>query len=148
MVDEKPAGDEMYCSSCGEIIKEEAEICPECGVRKTSSKSVSSRDSADFQTSVSETWWYGVAAGTLIWTVFVAAAFVMPETWEPGSGVSLGILAAWFITPISVYFDTEYVRANSNWNPNIALWVILTIIWIANIPAGIAYLIRRNQSVK
>ena len=24
----------MYCSSCGEIIKEEAEICPECGVRQ------------------------------------------------------------------------------------------------------------------
>jgi hypothetical protein len=25
---------EVYCSSCGEIIKEEAEICPECGVRQ------------------------------------------------------------------------------------------------------------------
>jgi TM2 domain-containing membrane protein YozV len=25
--------DEMFCSSCGEIIKKEAEICPKCGVR-------------------------------------------------------------------------------------------------------------------
>jgi TM2 domain-containing membrane protein YozV len=25
--------DEMFCSSCGAIIKKEAEICPKCGVR-------------------------------------------------------------------------------------------------------------------
>jgi TM2 domain-containing membrane protein YozV len=29
----KKGADEVYCSSCGEIIKEKAEICPECGVR-------------------------------------------------------------------------------------------------------------------
>lgn len=29
----KPDHDEQYCSSCGEIIKKEAEICPHCGVR-------------------------------------------------------------------------------------------------------------------
>lgn len=28
------SSDEVYCTSCGEIIKEEAEICPECGVRQ------------------------------------------------------------------------------------------------------------------
>lgn len=28
-----PGPDERYCSSCGEVIKREAEICPECGVR-------------------------------------------------------------------------------------------------------------------
>ena len=26
--------DEKYCSTCGEIIKQQAEICPECGVRQ------------------------------------------------------------------------------------------------------------------
>jgi len=26
--------DEVYCTSCGEIIKSEAEICPKCGVRQ------------------------------------------------------------------------------------------------------------------
>lgn len=31
-----PGADEQYCSSCGEIIKKEAEICPECGVRQSS----------------------------------------------------------------------------------------------------------------
>ncbi|MEX0762386.1 MAG: hypothetical protein WD208_12760 [Dehalococcoidia bacterium] len=28
-----PAVDEMYCSSCGRIIKRRAEICVHCGVR-------------------------------------------------------------------------------------------------------------------
>lgn len=28
------AADEVYCSSCGAIIKKEAEICPKCGVRQ------------------------------------------------------------------------------------------------------------------
>lgn len=29
-----PSADEQYCSSCGNVIKSEAEICPECGVRQ------------------------------------------------------------------------------------------------------------------
>lgn len=28
------AVDEIFCSSCGAIIKKEAEICPKCGVRQ------------------------------------------------------------------------------------------------------------------
>lgn len=32
--------DEMFCSSCGAIIKQEAEICPECGVRQKSNSEV------------------------------------------------------------------------------------------------------------
>jgi predicted amidophosphoribosyltransferase len=26
--------DEVFCSSCGAVIKKEAEICPKCGVRQ------------------------------------------------------------------------------------------------------------------
>lgn len=33
MPKEIPKTDEYYCSSCGEIIKKEAEICPKCGIR-------------------------------------------------------------------------------------------------------------------
>lgn len=29
------AADEQYCSSCGETIKKEAEICPKCGVKQS-----------------------------------------------------------------------------------------------------------------
>jgi RNA polymerase subunit RPABC4/transcription elongation factor Spt4 len=27
--------DEVYCRSCGVVIKKEIEICPKCGVRQT-----------------------------------------------------------------------------------------------------------------
>lgn len=33
------AADEAFCSSCGAIIKKEAEICPKCGVRQKAVKS-------------------------------------------------------------------------------------------------------------
>lgn len=32
--DHGPGPDEAYCSSCGAIVKREAEICPDCGVRR------------------------------------------------------------------------------------------------------------------
>lgn len=34
------AYDEKFCGSCGEVIKQAAEICPKCGVRQTQSPSV------------------------------------------------------------------------------------------------------------
>lgn len=39
MPDREKKLDEMFCSSCGEIIKKEAEICPKCGVRQNASPS-------------------------------------------------------------------------------------------------------------
>jgi TM2 domain-containing membrane protein YozV len=41
-----PGPDEQYCSSCGEIIKKEAEICPHCGVRQKPAVPSSSKDRA------------------------------------------------------------------------------------------------------
>ena len=32
--DRQKQADESFCSSCGAIIKKEAEICPKCGVRQ------------------------------------------------------------------------------------------------------------------
>ena len=31
--DRSPGAGEMYCRSCGDVVKREAEICPHCGVR-------------------------------------------------------------------------------------------------------------------
>ena len=41
---EEKKSDESYCSSCGKIIKKEAEICPKCGVRQKSHHSPSSEE--------------------------------------------------------------------------------------------------------
>lgn len=34
MSDGELKADEAYCSSCGKVIKQQAEICPECGVNQ------------------------------------------------------------------------------------------------------------------
>lgn len=36
---EQPGPDEQFCTSCGSVIKKEAEICPDCGVRQQSAAS-------------------------------------------------------------------------------------------------------------
>jgi TM2 domain-containing membrane protein YozV len=45
MIDaQEKAADEAFCTSCGAIIKKDAEICPKCGVRqKKQSSEVSSK---------------------------------------------------------------------------------------------------------
>jgi predicted RNA-binding Zn-ribbon protein involved in translation (DUF1610 family) len=43
------SADEVFCESCGEIIKKQAEICPNCGVRnsRTSRNQTGSSSSSD-----------------------------------------------------------------------------------------------------
>lgn len=44
---ESPGSDEQYCRSCGAIINEDAELCPECGVRNaTDGTSGTGRDAS------------------------------------------------------------------------------------------------------
>lgn len=35
----QPGADEQFCSSCGSVIKKDAEVCPECGVRQQQASS-------------------------------------------------------------------------------------------------------------
>lgn len=44
-----PAHDEVFCTSCGETIKEEAEICPECGTPQQSEANNGSIDLPDMR---------------------------------------------------------------------------------------------------
>lgn len=46
MSTEQPGADEQFCSSCGAVIKKEAEMCPECGVRVGGSSSDKDRTTA------------------------------------------------------------------------------------------------------
>jgi len=39
--------DEMFCSSCGAVIKKEAEICPKCGVRQRKPTWVSTANASE-----------------------------------------------------------------------------------------------------
>lgn len=50
MSEAQPGADEQYCSSCGEIIKMEAEMCPECGVRQAEPETTSGGSTKDKNT--------------------------------------------------------------------------------------------------
>lgn len=148
------AADEIFCRSCGEPIKKKAEICPHCGVRNERAISPSSpgtgssapsttHDPSLYETTVSDTWWYGVAGGTTLWVlVFVLAG-------APGDGLgAFGgflVLVAWIGLPVAAYFDMQYVRANGEWNPNTVLWLVALSVWLVNIVAGAVYLYRRHE---
>lgn len=40
----EPGADEQFCTSCGTVIKKEAEVCPECGVRQQDAASGADKD--------------------------------------------------------------------------------------------------------
>ena len=149
MATKEKAADEIYCRSCGEPIKKEAEICPNCGVRneKASAKSSSTttptgHDPDQFTTTVSDTWWYGIVAGTVGWILVLGLSSTVPNM---GAVAGFLVLIVWIGLPVSAYFDMQYVRANAEWNPSTALWVILLAIWLVNIIAGGVYLYRRHE---
>ncbi|WP_135604109.1 zinc ribbon domain-containing protein [Methanococcoides sp. NM1] len=144
------ASDEIFCRSCGEIIKKEAEICPHCGVRNkpVKDKSPKRHDPSQYQTSVSNNWYYGVIVSAILWVVLL---FLLPE--EPGESsldilLALLMLIAWFGLPLSLYYDIQYVRGNNEkWNPDTALWVIGGFIWLVNLIVVLVYILRRKESM-
>lgn len=152
MAQEK-AQDEIFCRSCGEPIKKKAEICPECGVRNeagepssggtTASTPPGKHEPSQYSTTVSDTWWYGVAGGTALWLLVFALTGVAGNSLGAFGGFLA--LVAWAGLPIAAYFDMQYIRANGEWNPNTVLWVIALSVWIVNIVAGAVYLYRRHE---
>lgn len=150
----KKGADEIFCRTCGEPIKKEAEICPHCGVRnekaggsssqKTSPSTPSTvHDPSQYETTVSDTWWYGVAGGTAVWILI----FILAGAGGDSAGAFIGFLAlvAWIGLPVAAYFDMQYIRANGEWNPNTIIWMILLAVWLVNIVAGAVYLYRRHE---
>lgn len=99
----------------------------------------STHDPSEHTTTVSSSWHYGIAASTGLWII----AFSLAGVVETVSGL-FGLLA-WIIMPVSVYFDSQWVRATTQWNPSLPIWIILSIIPLINVIAGIVYLIRRNN---
>lgn len=142
--------DEVFCRSCGETIKKEAEVCPHCGVRNKEANSSSGRASASstthdpsqYETSVSDTWWYGVAGGVGLWVLAILASGIGGPLDTLGGFLAL---AAWIGMPVAAYFDMQYIRANGRWNPNTVVWVVLLLVWFINIVAGVVYLYRRHE---
>lgn len=156
--------DEVFCRSCGEPIKRAAELCPNCGVRNHAAASATSHgstsdaaggsnanasrphDPAEYETTVSDAWYVGVVAG--IGLSLVGFAIFSGEPTGPIEDVGgFSFLGGWFLLPLAVYYDTKYVRANSRWNPDTGVWVVLALVWFVNVVAAAVYLYRRHEAL-
>lgn len=146
--------DEIFCRFCGEPIKREAELCPHCGVKNEKGSASSSRDAtasvlpathdpSKYETTVSDSWWYGIAGGTTLWTLIFVYTDPLGNTL--GAFGAFLTLVAWVGLPLSAYYDMQYVRANGKWNPDTAFWVTALAIWVVNIIMGAVYLYRRHK---
>lgn len=105
---ESPAADEIYCRSCGEVIKQHAEICPECGVRNaayqpaaggtstqsrggTAATGTTSNTTAAQQQDTSESepsgrWVTGVKLGAFLWFLVAAILAITLFAFRGGFG--------------------------------------------------------------
>lgn len=153
MVGREKAADEVFCRSCGEPIKQQAELCPYCGVRNaayrppgqggsTHEDSSTSHDPSQYETNVSDNWWQGVVGSVVLWIVALVLTGTTGDV--PSSVGGFLVFVAWAGLPLSAYFDMQYVRANSEWNPDTVVWVVVLSIWLVNIAAGGVYLYRRH----
>lgn len=142
----------MFCESCGEPIKKEAKLCPHCGVRNGNvggsggssgrSGGAGGHDPTTYQTTVSDSWWIGVLLGTVVWGALLVLSWTGANL---GAAGGLVVFIVWIGLPLSVYFDSQYVRANSEWNPQEAIWIILSLVWFLNVIVGLVYLYRRHE---
>jgi uncharacterized membrane protein YhaH (DUF805 family) len=95
--------DEVYCSSCGAIIKKEAEICPKCGVRQkpvsASRKKIGWVYFADAvkkyvvfsgRARRAEFWWYCVCVFAIQSFAYLISTYVFGGQWFSNI-VSLGL---------------------------------------------------------
>jgi hypothetical protein len=148
------AADEVFCRSCGEAISQSAELCPHCGVRNAAYRppergeslregSAPAGERSGYETDVSADWWKGVVLSVVLWVL--ALSLTGATGGVPSSVGGFLVFVAWAGLPLSAYFDMQYVRANGEWDPETAVWVVLLSVWFVNIPAGVIYLYRRRD---
>ena len=98
--------DEVFCRSCGSVIKKEAEICPKCGVRQ--------RGNSEVFGDVSKTWLV-----TLLLSIFVGYLGVHRfYTGKIGTGIlmiiTLGGCGIWTIIDIILIATGSFKDVNGN----------------------------------
>jgi hypothetical protein len=125
-------------------MKKAAEICPNCGVRNRESGrgSASGRAVRNYETTVSHNWWYGVLAATALWVVVFGLGSAIGRT----ALMEWAVVAAWFLLPVSVYFDTKQVKMRSAWRPNLFAYLgVAVFIPPLGALVGAFYLFRRHK---
>lgn len=99
-----------------------------------------------YETTVGENWYYAI----IVPSVFTIPDFVLmlvvsgdkPLLTIP---VTFSLLGAVFLLIIGVYFDRQYVRANSRWNPSILWMAGIFLLYPLNVFLALFYLYRRRE---
>lgn len=94
-------------------------------------------------------WWHLVAGGAAVWALYAAAngfeGAIGPQLYD-----LMGVFAllVWPVVPVAMYLDVRSIREEVAWAPATKSWLLVSALWIANVPAGLAYCIRRRQAVR
>lgn len=93
-------------------------------------------------------WYYGFVVALLTYVVVGVSLVLAPVGAFAGfeTLVSRLYIGAWFSLPILLFFDAIYVSERRNWSPDVALWTVSMIVWVANVGAAVVYLHYRRQN--
>ncbi|MDR1626729.1 MAG: TM2 domain-containing protein [Spirochaetia bacterium] len=101
------APDEAFCSSCGAIIKKEAEICPKCGVRQYKATSGNKMD-------VSTNWLTLLLLSVFLGELGVDRFYV----GKIGTGIlkliTLGGCGIWWLIDLIMIICGKFTDSNGN----------------------------------
>ena len=93
-------------------------------------------------------WWYGVALGASAWALFVGSVeFEGALTQGLMDGVTIAALLTWPLIPVAMYLDLRAIREAAAWEPATKSWLLVSLVPILNLPAAVAYCLRRNSAV-
>lgn len=98
-------------------------------------------------------WWYGVAATSLAWGFYLflgrsTGLESLLSTPTVGTGLRALLFVMWFSLPILVALDWRTIQGDAAWNPSIGPWLLISVIWLANVAAGAAYCLRRESALR
>lgn len=144
--------DEKFCRTCGELIKKEAEICPECGVRQdeagkpsTAGEQTTQPAGGTTQASTTEsTQEVDEPVGNIHYIVGLGMLMGVAGIGMGTDGVVL-LLLSFPITIASMWYDIKNVNRSvrSDWNPSAGMYIVLMLFfWYV---VGPVYLYNRWQ---
>ncbi|QZY00863.1 zinc ribbon domain-containing protein [Halobaculum rubrum] len=140
---------EKYCRSCGAVIKQEAAICPECGVSNEGSvgggAGAAGAAGAGPEPEPSD-WGTGVLFGGALWGINLVVVLLLVVTFRSsmaggldagGALRSLGLATvlpltqflAWLVFAVAIYYDMKYVRYHvPDWPLSGTLYIAAAIV--------------------
>lgn len=98
-------------------------------------------------------WWYGAATTSLAWAVYLLLGqstdlVALLSTHGLGLGLRGLLFILWFMLPVFIALDLRQIRNDITWDPAVGPWVLISVIWLANVAAGIAYCVRRESALR